>query len=99
MISWLMLLTFLILTVMPFFLASGTSTLFKPSMTGWSTLVQIVTVLLSAATAAAARSERGRGGDGAHREKRGPGSPWVSHHLLLGGSFSFLDTCAIAELV
>src|SRR3978361_217709 len=42
----LMSLTFLNLTVMPFFLASGANTLFKPSMTGWSLLLQIVTVLL-----------------------------------------------------
>ncbi len=58
MISWLMLLTFLILTVMPFALASGRSTLLKPSRTGWSTLVQTVTILLLPPLLASACGQR-----------------------------------------
>ncbi len=47
MISWLMLLTFCHLIVMPLALAFSVSTLFSPSWTGWSTLLQIVTDLSS----------------------------------------------------
>src|SRR3954464_5272872 len=45
--SWLMLLTFFHTTVIPCFFAWGLSCFLKPSMTGWSRLAQIVTVLLS----------------------------------------------------
>ena len=47
MINWLMLLTFCHLTVMPLALASGMRTFSRPSWTGWSTLLQIVTDLSS----------------------------------------------------
>src|SRR3954451_21865087 len=45
--SWLMLLTFFHVTVIPCFFAWGSSCCLKPSMTGWSRLAQIVTLLSS----------------------------------------------------
>ena len=84
MISWLMLSTFCHLTVIPSALASLVSTSFRPSCTGWSMLLQIVTVLLSPPLPPLphAANDR-RGGDRTHRKQRGPSSPWESHHLLL----------------
>ncbi len=99
MISWLMLSTFCHLTVIPSALASLVSTSFRPSCTGWSMLLQIVTVLLSPPLPPlphAARTDAAAIAPTASSEVRAR----LGNRIIYSSKENlFLDTCPIVELM